>query len=120
MSHLVRIRTKLYDPGAVVAACARLHLAAPVQGTVQLFSAEATGLIVQLPGWQYPVVIDTSSGTVHFDNFNGAWGEPKELDRLLQAYAVEKAKIEVRKQGATVRETLLQDGSIKLQIVERA
>src|SRR5262245_32343506 len=43
MSHVVTIQTKLHDPGAVVAACQRLNLAAPVQGTAKLYSGEATG-----------------------------------------------------------------------------
>ena len=33
-------------------------------------------------------------------------------------YAVEKAKLEARKQGHAVSEQALQDGSIKLQIIE--
>ncbi len=90
MSHLVSINTKLRDPAAISAACQRLHLPAPVQGKAQLFSGEVAGLIVQLPAWQYPVVIDTQSGTINYDNFQGHWGEQKELDRLLQAYAVEQ------------------------------
>ena len=116
MSHLVTIKTKVHDPGAVAAACDRLKLAPPVEGSAQLFSGEVRGFIVRLPGWQYPVAIDTHTGTVQFDNFEGQWGEQKELDRLLQAYAVEKAKIEARRKGMTCNETLLQDGSIKLQI----
>ena len=60
MSHIVTIQTKVHDPAAVAAACQRLQLPAPVQGTAQLFSGQATGLLVQLPGWQYPVVIDPS------------------------------------------------------------
>ena len=39
-----------------------------------------------------------------------------ELDRLLQIYAVEKAKLEARKQGYDVSERALQDGSILVQI----
>jgi hypothetical protein len=35
-------------------------------------------------------------------------------------YAVEKAKIEARKKGFSVSEQVLNDGSIKLQIVEGA
>jgi hypothetical protein len=54
MSHVVTIQTKVHDPVAVAAACQRLNLPAPVQGTVHLYSGEATGLIVRLPGWQYP------------------------------------------------------------------
>jgi hypothetical protein len=118
MSHIVVIKTKLHDPAAIAAACERLKLAAPVQGTAQLFSGAAAGLIVQLPDWQYPAVIDTQSGEVRYDNFNGHWGEQAELDRFLQMYAVEKAKLEARKKGYTVSEHALQDGSIKVQIIE--
>jgi hypothetical protein len=120
MSHVVTIQTKVHDPAAVAAACQRLNLAAPVPGTARLFSGAATGLVVQLPGWQYPVVLDTSTGAVHFDNYNGAWGEQQQLDRFLQLYAVEKAKSEARKRGFAVNEQALQDGSIKVQISERA
>lgn len=44
------------------------------------------------------------------------WGDQKELDRFLQMYAVEKARIEARRAGNTVTETQLADGSIKLTI----
>jgi hypothetical protein len=38
------------------------------------------------------------------------------LDAFLQAYAVEKAKLEARRQGHVVTEQQLSDGSIKLSI----
>jgi hypothetical protein len=120
MSHIVTIQTRLYDPVGIAAACQRLNLPAPVQGTTQLFSGAATGLLVQLPGWRYPVVIDTQAGTVQFDNYGGKWGEPKQLDRFLQLYTVEKTKLEARKKGYQVSEQALSDGSIKLQIREGA
>jgi len=63
----------MHDPVAVAAACRRLGLAEPVHGTANLFSGEVTGLIVQLPEWQYPAVVDTLAGAVHYDNFEGAW-----------------------------------------------
>lgn len=116
MSHIVTVETKVHDPVAVSAACRRLGLAEPVQGTAQLFSGEATGLIVRLPGWEYPAVIDTLTGAVKYDNYGGAWGEQTQLDHFLQAYAVEKARIEARRQGHQVSEQLLTDGSIKLTI----
>ena len=118
MSHIVSVSTKIRDAVAVAAACHRLQLAEPYQGTTSLFSGEVTGLIVQLPGWNYPAVIDTATGTIQFDNYNGRWGEQKELDQFLQAYAVEKTKLEARRKGFQVREQSLQDGSIKLQIIE--
>ena len=117
MSHIVSIRTQVRDPIAVATACERLRLPAPVQGTTKLFSGQASGLLVQLPRWRYPVVIDTAKGEIAFDNFNGRWGEQQHLDRFVQIYSVEKAKLEARKQGHAVSEQLLQDGSIKVQIV---
>lgn len=118
MSHVVSIQTKVHDPTAVNAACSRLGLSMPTHGTAKLFSAEGTGLIVQFPGWQYPIVLDTQTGTVRYDNFEGNWGDQEQLNKFLQAYAVEKAKLEARRKGLQVSEQALQDGSIKLQITE--
>jgi hypothetical protein len=87
-----------------------------VQGTTELFSGQATGLAVELPDWTYPVVCDTTTGTVKFDNYNGKWGDQQHLARFLQAYACEKAKIEARRRGHQCTEQTLADGSIKLTI----
>jgi hypothetical protein len=116
LSHTVTIKTEIRDLAAIQAACRRLQLPSPVQAKTQLFSGEAEGWAVQLPNWQYPVVCDTTTGKLHYDNFNGRWGEQKELDRFLQSYAAEKAKIEARRRGHSVFESTLPDGSIKLTI----
>jgi hypothetical protein len=120
MSHIVSIETKVHDPAALNSAAHRLGIPIPTHGTAELYSGNCTGLIVQLPGWQYPAVIDTATGTIKYDNYGGEWGDQAHLDRLLQLYAVEKAKIEARKKGYTFSEQNLQDGSIKLQILEGA
>jgi len=112
MSHIVEIKTEIRDEAAVKAACVRLQIPTPEHKTVRLFNATATGLCVQLPNWSYPVVANLASGQLQYDNFNGHWGEQKHLNAFLQAYAVEKAKIEARKKGYMVTETSLQDGSI--------
>lgn len=116
MSHIVTITTEVRDAAAVHAACRRLNLREPVEGEVKLFSGKVSGLAVQLPDWQYPVCCDLPSGQVYFDNFSGRWGDQKHLDAFLQAYAVEKAKIESRRRGHSVTEQTLADGSIKLTI----
>ena len=66
---------------------------------------------MQLPDWQYPVVCDLASGQVQYDNFGGHWGDQKKLDALVQAYAIEKCRIEARKKGHSVAEQALADGS---------
>ncbi|WP_425613529.1 DUF1257 domain-containing protein [Anatilimnocola sp. NA78] len=116
MSHIVQIQTQVRDGNAVRAACSRLKLPAPVEGTSLLFNTSVTGLAVQLPGWRYPAVCQLDSGRVQVDTFNGHWGKQQELDRFLQGYAVEKAKLEARRQGYSVQEQSLTDGSIKLTI----
>ena len=120
MSHLVTIKTRVTDPKAVEIACHRLELPAPTHGTAQLYSGEASGLMVQLPGWRYPIVLDTTSGTIKLDNFDGHWGTQEHLDKFLQMYSVEKARLEARKKGYGVVEQSLADGSILLRIVEGA
>jgi hypothetical protein len=118
LSHVVTIQTKVHDPAAVSAACQRLGLPAPTEGTAQLFSGEVTGLLVHFPGWQFPAVIDPLTGTICYDNYAGRWGEQCHLDKFLQIYAVEKVKLEARRKGFSVSEQSLQDGGIKLQIIE--
>jgi hypothetical protein len=61
-------------------------------------------------------LITPEAGEVKYDNYGGHWGDPKHLDAFMQAYAVEKAKIEARKRGHSVVERTLSDGSITLSI----
>jgi hypothetical protein len=116
MSHIVQIQTEVRDATAIAAACRRLELAGPTVGTAKLFEGEASGVLVKLKGWAYPLVVDTTRGTLKYDNFEGVWGDAKELDRFLQAYAVEKTTIETRRRGHSVKEWTLDDGSIRLAI----
>ncbi len=116
MSHIVQIQTQIRDPVAIAAGATRLQLPAPSFGTTRLFNAEATGWIVHFPAWRYPAVCETATGQVQYDNFDGRWGDPKHLDRFLQAYTIEKARLEARRAGHTVIEQSLPDGFVKLTI----
>jgi hypothetical protein len=116
MSHIVRIETQVRDPAAVRSACARLKLPEPEEGTFQLFTNQATGLAVRLREWNYPVVCQTETGELAFDNYGGAWGDRARLDEFLQAYAIEKARLEARRQGHAVTEQQLASGAVKLTI----
>ncbi len=116
MSHIVEIKTEVRDEQAVKAACARLNLAPPVNKSARLFNETVSGLCIELPGWQYPIVANLQTGQLQYDNYNGHWGEQKHLNAFLQGYAVEKSKIEARKKGHSVSETRLEDGSIRVTI----
>jgi hypothetical protein len=116
LSHIVEIKTEVRDHTAVAAACRRLALPEPARGTAQLYSGQATGLLVHLPDWLYPVVIDTGSGAIRYDNYGGCWGAEEHLNRFLQAYAVERARGEARKKNYSTTEQSLADGSILVEI----
>jgi hypothetical protein len=116
MSHIVTIATRIRDPDALAAACRRQGQEGPVTGTSARFETQVKGLILKHTGWTYPVVVNPASGEIHYDNFGGCWGKESELHRLLQAYAIEKARIEARRAGHGVVEQQLPNGSIKLTI----
>lgn len=116
MSHIVSIKTEVCDEAAVQAACSRLHLPRATRGTFELYSSTETGLGVELPHWKYPVVANTETGQLRFDNYGGRWGSQEFLDQFLQGYAIEKAKIEARKKGHSCVEQQLDNGSIKLTV----
>ena len=116
MSHIVQIQTEVRHEAAVQAACSRLHLPRATRGTFQMYSTEETGLGIELPDWKYPVVANTETGQVRFDNYEGRWGSQEFLDQFLQSYATERVKIEARKKGHSVVEQRLDNGSIKLTV----
>jgi hypothetical protein len=116
VSHIVTIETEVRDRAAVAAACRRLGLAEPVTGTARPFEGETTGLLVKLPGWLYPAVVEAATGRIRYDNFERGWGDPAQLGRFVQAYSLEKAKIEAHKRGHSVSERALADGSVKLTV----
>ena len=116
LSHIVTIKTEVRDQAAVAAACRRLALPEPVQGTAEIYSGNVTGLIVHLPDWLYPVVIDTATGQARYDNYEGCWGDERHLHRFLQAYVVERSRIEARKKSYLTTEQSLADGSILVEI----
>ncbi|PQO28938.1 DUF1257 domain-containing protein [Blastopirellula marina] len=116
MSHIVSIQTEVRDPVAIRYACDRLRLPKPVFGKTKLFSQSATGWAVQLPDWRYPIVCDVATAKIAFDNYEGRWGDRAHLNRFLQRYATEKAKLEAVKQGHSVIEQTLDDGCVKLTV----
>ena len=119
MSHTVTIKTKITDLTAIQAACQRLKLPQPTKGEVRLFDRVAQGIGVQLEGWRFPFCVE-SNGNLLFDTFGGFWGVPEKLDQFQQMYAVEKAKLEARKQGYTCQESVLADGSVRLSVMVEA
>lgn len=72
---------------------------------------------VQLRDWRHPVVIDTKTGKVSYDNYNGAWGKEEELDKLVQAYAAETQILAAEMDGTFClhNESVLANGDMVLE-----
>lgn len=123
MSHTVQVKNiECKNEAALEAACAALGLQLSERGRHNLYGQQdVEGRAVRLPGWNYPVIINTETGLASYDNFNGSWGNQTELDRLIQGYSVEAAKMEALLQGYTVSaEQTLDDGSVKLSLCDYA
>jgi hypothetical protein len=93
-----------------------LKLDEPVHGTFQLYGSQETGCGVHLRDWKYPIICKLETGELRYDDHGGRWGNARRLGEFLQGYAVERTKLEARKQGYTASEQLLADGSIKVTI----
>ncbi|MFH5806836.1 DUF1257 domain-containing protein [Alienimonas sp. DA493] len=121
MSHIVTVAAKATDPAALAAACQRLKLPPPQIESVTFFDRSVqTGLAVRPPGYVYPIVCDTETGDLYHDTYEGRWGDESFVGRLLQAYAVEKTKLQAKARGHRVVETALADGSVKLTVTAGA
>ena len=121
MSHIVTVAAKATDPAALAAACTRLKLPTPASETVTFFDRSVrTGLAVRPPGFVYPVVCDTATGDLYHDTYEGRWGDESFVGRLLQAYAVEAAKLQAKARGHRCTETALADGGVKLTVTAGA
>jgi len=116
MSHLSSITTVITNEEAVSRSCRELGLEAPAHGTYKLFRAEVKGLGVRLPDWQFPIVINTDTGKVSFDNYNGSWGKQVELDKFTQRYSLEVGKMDAEAKSLQYEEIPLENGERLLRV----
>lgn len=114
MSETFNVDLELRDKAALAAACSRLGLSV-ASGVHNLYRDKGLqGLGVSLQGWRFPAIVK-ADGTVAYDNYHGRWGDIKELNKLKAYYGLEKAKIEARKKGLSVYESV-QDNKLVLKI----
>jgi len=116
MSHTVTIKTQFKDAACIGSAAKELRLEVLPDGEHELYAGKVRGIAVKLPGWSYPVVIDTKTGEAKFDNYNGRWGAQSELDRFTQMYAVHKATAAAKAKGYLVTRKAKADGTLQLVV----
>lgn len=117
MSHVETRKSCCTNLSVLAAVCRRMNMDPPQVDTFELFSKEVTGIGFKLPGWSFPVVINPQSGEVSSDNYGGKWGDISELDKFLQLYPVEAARMEAEShEGWTYQEESLPNGEIQATI----
>jgi hypothetical protein len=113
MSHVTTVSVEFKDLETLEVAAIKLGAKFTLSETVRFMDGNTvTGPTVRLPGWHYPIVL--KDGQLHMDNYQGRWGNPADLNRLKQTYAIAVTKKQARKQGFRVRETQASDGTVKL------
>lgn len=106
-SHTARIKVDYADSDMLKAAVAALGGTWLGHGSHRLFDGDAIGHGFTIPGWRYPIVWQ-DSGELAYDDFNGAWGNVADLERLKSAYALATAERAAQAQGWQCERT--QDG----------
>jgi hypothetical protein len=143
MSHVAEIEIQITDLAALAAACRRLGFVfregqktyrwyGRWEGDYPLpegFSQEDLGKCdhaIQVPGADYEVGVVKARQGMGYRLLWDFWSQGGLTERLggkakklVQAYGVEKAKREARKQGFSVYETTRKDGSVRLTLTRR-
>ena len=97
-SHTVRVKVEYTDPGALERAVQALGGKWLGSGSHRLFEGMVTGHGFKLDQWNYPIVLQPN-GELAFDDFNGRWGNPADLERLKGEYALAVAEQAAQTQG---------------------
>jgi hypothetical protein len=119
----VSFKTSVKNAESVRITAARMKLPVPqyVEKYRMRSGKEVTGLSLQLPGWAKPVVFDTESGNVEFDNWSpydashpqvrkgekqvgddGRWGDIKHLNQFVDEYLGTEVMLQAEAEGHTV------------------
>lgn len=139
LSHVVSVDIEINDIAAVRAACQRMGWEFkegqqtykwwgksvgdyPLPDGVSADDLGKCDHAIGLPGaaWEIGLMKRDGKFVPVWDYFSGGGLEnilPENgMNGFLQAYAIEKAKVECRKQGRSVHETKREDGSVRLEV----
>lgn len=120
MSHTATVQTQVRRPKMIQKAAKALGFSCSVGQFRQQFfqsKAESGDVAVTLPGWKYPVLFDTKTGEVKYDNYNGMWGDLQPLEKLMQEYALQVAEEEAQEftlQGWTMQRVVQPNGDVQI------
>jgi len=120
MSHTVSVKTQITEPGCIQKAALALgyqcEIAALGKRIVEkLFESEVEGIAkVKIPTWQLPIVI-AADGTLQYDNYEGRWGDPVDLEKFKAQYSEELSLEHWQNNGFVLESKVVyQDGTREL------
>lgn len=121
MSHVATVTTAIKNLSILIKTCQALGIEfTQGQQSVDLYERAVTGdFSCKLPGWHYPIVVNSQTGEISFDNYKGSWGDEKELHKLIQEYSLSVAEEECSEfvlQGFTIERQKQENGDIQLVI----
>lgn len=91
---------------------------------VKLFSGTVeVDFSVQLRDWRYPLGVNAQTGEAKFDNYNGSWGNERELDAFHQKYAeavAVEAAGELERDGFILDRAVAANGDVELVYTRQA
>lgn len=115
MSHVATIALEFRDAAALGEAATVCGLELRQETVTFYDGTRVTGTALRLPGWRYPVVVDTD-GRLHYDHYEGRWGDLAHLHRFRQAYAEAATTRFARARGYLVTRTAQADGTVRLAL----
>jgi hypothetical protein len=98
MSHTAQIAADYQNRDALAAAVHSLGGTLLAHGKHELYSTSEMGIGIQLPKWQFPIVVRADQ-TLAFDHYNGAWGNVADLERLHEEYSWAITEIAAQRVG---------------------
>ena len=116
MSQLLAGKTNMTREDIVRLAAVRCNATILGRGQFTVYSSTIAGFGVKFPNWRFPLVIDLDNGEIHYDNYEGSWGDIAELSQFKQAYTAELVRDAAKKMGHSVTESVTDTGEIRLVV----
>ena len=114
MSHIATVEMNITDQEALAETCRDLGLQMTAHSSALVYQTAVEGTVIQLPGWTFPVVVRDK--TLVYDNYQGAWGDIKELNKLRQHYAVKATTRAAARMGRKIIKREEHNGRVRLTL----
>jgi len=97
-SETVTLNVQFQDESAITTAIQAIGGTVLGKGLHKIFDGHYNGLGFTLPNWRKRLVV-TADGKLQYDDYRGAWGNVKDLDRLKSEYSIGVAETKARELG---------------------